>query len=329
MTGHRRSIRAGFTLVELLVVISIIGVLVALLLPAVQAAREAARRMSCQNNLKQLGLALHNHDSTYGRFPAGRGAFPGVFSAHTYLLPFAEGVVYHQIDLGSPPITFTLANGSVLDGSSNYPAAITVLPLFVCPSDSTSNGRVPGSEFAATNYAACSGSGQVAFGSLNNADGMFFTDSSIAFRDIIDGSSNTIAFSERLTGRGKPSSTSTHVAAQLDMWEIADISSPTPPACAARERGSWYASRGEKWIMGNYGNTLYNHFYPPNADRSDCMNVRQQSGLMSARSSHAGGVVVLLGDGSVRFTAQSIDLTVWRHLSTRDAQEVPSFEVML
>jgi hypothetical protein len=304
-------------------VIAIIGILVSLLLPAVQAAREAARRLYCQNNVKQLGLALHNHHAAFKRFPPGRGApFPGVFSAHAYLLPFCEGIVYNQIDLGAPPITFNLASGRVLDGSRNYPAATTAMAIFTCPSDPHSNARIPGSEFAATNYAACAGSGRISLGSLADADGIFYSGSKVGFRDILDGSSNTVAYSERLTGRGTPSSSASRIVPQADMWEISDTSLPTPSNCSARGNGSWYAFRGEKWIMGNYGNTLYNHYWPPNATNYDCMNVRQQSGLMSARSAHTGGVVVLLGDGSVRFAAQTIDLRTWRDLSSRQGGEV-------
>ena len=140
------------TLVELLVVIAIISVLMSLLLPAVQSAREAARRITCQNNLKQLGLAMQNHHAAYQSFPPGRGTpFPATFSALAYLLPFCEGLVYKQIDFGSPPITFTLASGKVLDGSRNFSAATTRMSLFGCPSDPNHRGRICGSDFAATN----------------------------------------------------------------------------------------------------------------------------------------------------------------------------------
>lgn len=315
--GYRSS--DAFTLVELLVVLAIVAILVGLLLPAVQSAREAARAIACKNNAKQLGLALHNHHATYKRFPPGRGApFPAVFSAHSYLLPFAEGLAFDHIDWNSPPISFSLASGSVLDGSANYVAATSSLSIFVCPSDPNSGGKIPGSEYAATNYAACAGSGLVRNGSLNDADGLFFSGSKIGFRDITDGSSNTVAFSERLVGRGMVTSGGVHHATRFAMWEIGDVTEPTAQACTSRANGSWYFFRGEKWIMGNYGNTLYNHFYGPNATQADCMNIRQQSGLMSARSLHAGSVVVLWADGSVRSIDQQIDLGLWQSLSTRD-----------
>lgn len=228
----RQSARHGFTLVELLVVIAVIGILVSLLLPAVQAAREAARRIYCQNNFKQLGLAMQNRHAAFRSFPAGRGSFPGTFSAHAYLLPYCEGLAYNGIDFGSPPITFNLANGRVLDGSSNLPAATSAMTIFRCPSDPNNYGRISGSEFAATNYAACSGSGRVAFGSLVNADGIFFSESKTRFRDIVDGSTHTVAFSERLVGSGTAKTSSYAGKPAVDMWEIGSVTTTTPIACA-------------------------------------------------------------------------------------------------
>lgn len=321
--------RGAFTLVELLVVLSVIAILISLLLPAVQMAREAGRRISCQNNLKQLGLAMHNHHAAFQQFPPGRGTpFPGTFSAHAYLLPYCEGLAFNLIDFHSPPITFTLASGKVLDGSNNFAAATSVLPIFQCPSDPNQNGRLLNSEFAATNYAACSGTGQVDYGSLTDADGVFFSGSNTRFRDLTDGSSHTVAFSERVVGPGIAVPLTGQVATDdrqqppTVMWEISSPAITTPSACADRTNGNWYVQRGEKWIMGNYGNTLYNHYYAPNARWVDCMNIRQQSGLMSARSAHLGGVGVLHCDGSVHFVSNSIDLSIWRGMASRDGGEI-------
>lgn len=322
----RPSGRRGMTIVELLTVIAIIGLLAGLLLPAIQSSREAARSLACKNNLKQLGLALQNHQAAYGCFPPGRGApFPRVFSAHAYLLPFCEGTVFNDLDFKAPPVTFDLPSGDVLGGGSNLIAAQAGLPLFLCPSDPHAP-RVPGSNFGATNYAACSGSGTQRYGSLADADGVFFTGSAISFADIIDGSSHTIAFSERLLGTGFGTSHASHAKA-FWMWELSDRSSPTREACRATSGGSWYAARGEKWIMGNYGNTLYNHYYPPNATDHDCMNITQQVGLMSASSLHPGGVNAIFCDGSVRTTAATVDLQLWRAWSTRaDREASPNIE---
>lgn len=313
--------RAAFTLVELLVVIAIIGVLVSLLLPAIQASREAARKMSCQNNLKQLGLALHNHESAHGVFPPGRGApFPKVFSAQTYLLPFCEGVVYQSINFDTPPISFTLRSGKVLDGSSNFPAASTTFSPFVCPSDGSS-GRVADSEYGATNYAACAGSGAIRHGSLSDANGVFYSGSETGFSNLLDGSSYTAAFSERTLGRLAAGETPRR-SARFGIWEFPDRRAPEAAECLGRTAGGWNRFRGEKWIMGNYGNSIYNHAYPPNAAEWDCMNATQQAGLFSARSFHPSGVNVLFCDGSVRFSQNSVDLTIWQAVATREGQEI-------
>ena len=265
-------IRTGFSLIELLVVIAVIGILIAILLPAVQSVREAARRTSCKNNLRQIGLALHNHHDAHGSFPPGRGApFPFVFSAHAYLLPyFEQSSVANGIVLSAPPTTFTLSNGRVLDGSPNEASAQSTISLFSCPSDS--EGRIPGSSFGATNYVATSGSGIRNHGSLRGSDGVFYNGVRTKFRDITDGLSNTIVFSERTLGPGEPAEPNGGDTAPF-IWEMNTRAATTLVACESRSNGTWYPVRGEKWIIGNYGNTLYNHFFAPNAATVDCMNI--------------------------------------------------------
>lgn len=313
---------SAFTLVELLVVVAVIGVLVALLLPAVQAAREAARRIQCSNNEKQLVLSLHNFHDAHQRFPSGRGApLPVVFSAQAYLLPYLESEnLENLIDFDSAPTTFSIP-GQTFDGSVNYPAATTVVPTFLCPSDG-GEGRVPGLAFGATNYVANAGSGAWQLGNLRDADGVFFLGSAISFRDLIDGSSHTAAFSERLLGNGQPVASSNRVTMQRLMWERSGGTDPTPADCTATAGGSWFAERGGKWILGNYGNTIYNHYYPPNSSQWDCMNMQQQKALATARSLHPGGVLAAFCDGSVRFVEESIALTAWHAISTRNQGEV-------
>jgi prepilin-type N-terminal cleavage/methylation domain-containing protein/prepilin-type processing-associated H-X9-DG protein len=315
--------RGAFTVIELLVVIAIIGILASLLLPAVQASREAARRLSCQNRLKQIGLALHNHHATFNRFPAGRGApFPKVFSAQAFLLPYCDAsVTGANIDFSSPPTTFTLTSGRILDGSSNRTAATTAVSLFLCPSDNSS-GHVGDSEFGATNYVATAGSGVVGHGVLAAADGVFFSASETAIRDVRDGTSHTIMFSERTLGPGPVDRSSSPSDTERYMWEISDRSETTADACRSKKLGSWYGERGAKWIIGNYGNSLYNHFYRPNSSEWDCMNITQQMGLTAARSFHPGGVVTLFCDGSVHFIGDHVTLEVWRALASRANGEV-------
>ena len=179
-----------------------------------------------------------------------------------------------------------------------------------------------GSQFGATSYAACSGSGQVNHGTLTKADGVFFSASKVAYRDLFDGSTHTIAFSERILGGLVPSSPSMFADERFGVWEFSNSQPTTPHECDVRTNGTWYGYRGEKWIMGNYGNTIYNHWYQPNARHWDCMNITQRMGLMSARSFHPDGVNTAACDGSVRFVGATIDLTVWRALSTRNGHEI-------
>jgi prepilin-type processing-associated H-X9-DG protein len=302
-------------LVELLVVIAIIGVLVALLLPAVQAAREAARRMSCTNNLRQLGIALHNREGAWGNFPSGRGApLPGVFSAHARLLDYLEQENLRSlVDFNAAPTTFSIAGGVTYDGAPNRGAASTVVKTFLCPSDSSS-GKVISLDFAATNYAANTGSGTVEYGNIAKSDGPFYTGSAVTIGEIRDGTSHTVAFSERLLGAGRAE---TGMRAELSPRFVLELPSgdPAPAVCTAGA-GNCFSERGGKWILGNYGNTLYNHYFAPNASTWDCMNIQQQKGLFAARSQHPSLANCLYCDGSVHAAANTIDLTAWRAAAT-------------
>jgi prepilin-type N-terminal cleavage/methylation domain-containing protein len=314
----------GFTLIELLVVIAIIGVLIALLLPAVQAARTAARRSACQNNLRQIGLALQNHHAALQKLPPGRGTpTPRIFSPQAYLLPFIEqNLLAAQIHFDDAPAPFTTPTAAY-DGVRNEPAATSVAGVLLCPADPVAD-RVPGSLYGATNYAACSGSG-AASGTLTAADGVFFLGSAVRMKDITDGASNTASFSERPLGQGEgagePASAGGLADAADPILELPASTDPTATACESPSGGVWNHERGGKWIVGNYGNTLYNHAASPNAADWDCMNATQQKGRLAARSYHAGGVNLLHGDGSVRFVQDAIDVVPWKAAATRAGEE--------
>jgi prepilin-type N-terminal cleavage/methylation domain-containing protein len=318
--AQRRRPRAplGFTLVELLVVIAIIGILIGLLLPAVQMARESSRRTSCANNLKQLGLALHGFAETHGYFPPGRGGPPPlVFSPQAFLLPYVEqSGLLSAIDLNMAPTDLVIA-GVPYSGAKNRPAATQRLPMLCCPSD-PADGRVAGLDYAGTNYAANASSGANQ-GSLAGADGVFFLTSAVTFAKLIDGTSHTAAFSERQLGNGDTITDAPSDGA-LYILQLSGNAPVGPSNCQAGV-GDWFSQRSGKWILGNYGNTLYNHYYSPNAASWDCMNPPQQMAQMTARSNHPGGVNLLCCDGSTRFVNNQIDLILWRGLATRDGGE--------
>jgi prepilin-type N-terminal cleavage/methylation domain-containing protein/prepilin-type processing-associated H-X9-DG protein len=313
--------RRAFTLIELLVVIAIIAILIGLLLPAVQKVREAANRMKCTNTLKQLGLALHNYESTNGTFPQGRNQYPLVVSAPARLLAYVEQAnLQNLID----------PNGTLAVGGQNDLAAKNRMALFVCPSD-PANGRVPGSAYFGTNYVACNGTGVTVdatgaiTGYLKIPDGNgVFAQTPTRIADILDGTSNTAAFSESTIGNGVAitSPPTDPQQARMVILEVAGGNDTTPADCDGGN-GTWNVKRGEQWINGHYGYTLYNHYYTPNQlGKWDCGNASHNKALTAARSNHPGGVNLLLCDGSVRFVSNTVNLATWRALATRSGAEV-------
>ena len=325
------SLKAGFTLVELLVVIAIIGLLIALLLPAVQAARESARRMNCNSNLKQFGIALQSYYDSMGHIPGVRDTYPMAFSVHARLLPFCEQTPLYQT------IDFTGKQGatSTYKGWNSGPAQIPV-PVFNCPSDRGlvpgGNGATPGVTFGGTNYVSCTGSGKSSSGVINgdylSADGVFILASAteqgpLTFAAILDGLSVTAAFSESTYGNGQASLSPppTPLPKNAPMTLAIDISGSAmdPATCASTT--TYTGQRGDRWINGGYLSTAYNHYLTPNSATFDCLNSANNYGLKGARSWHPSGVNMLLCDGSVRFVSESINQMIWLYLSTRAGGE--------
>ncbi|WP_417378031.1 DUF1559 domain-containing protein [Gimesia sp.] len=307
--------RKGFTLIELLVVIAIIAILVALLLPAVQQAREAARRSTCKNNLKQLGIALHNYHDSHRVFPfatvcgVNTAAYTGQNHARQswfhMVLPYVDQApLYDKLRDG-------FQSGTVSDFAS-HPQRSVKVPVFMCPSDPNS-GKI-GSQKSTfySNYLLCSGSTtQGADGTFPKLNGMFFYVSRVRMSDVTDGTSNTIA------------------AGEINLVpDVAGGSSIADCLTIGDLRGRIW---GTKYVGGGTFTTLqgpntsvpdtvtygYHRDYAPIS--TTCSS---SDNAVYARSRHTGGVHFLLADGAVRFISDNVDTTTFRHLGTRAGGEV-------
>ncbi len=342
--------RNAFTLIELLVVIAIIGILIGLLLPAVQKVREAAARAKCQNNLKQIGLALHNYESANRKFPFGKGQnyvgkVPGAaayarWSFHSQLLPFIEqDNLYHAIDFTYPPETPGMGGAVPFMPAYQNPGRVnagqcrTVVPTFICPSDPA---QEPADWPGQNNYYASQGAQYLCdlSGSLKSTidptevpNGPFYYLSNTKIADITDGVSNTAFMSEKCRGSGTPDFS-------VDMIQIPNQNSlnATYTTCMAQTPSSTplTSKQGFSWVMGEMCCTTYNHVSTPNT--TSCAGIgfpgtmANMAMQVSANSKHPNGVNVFFGDGSVRFIPSTIDLTVWRSMGTMNGGETFSFE---
>ncbi|MEZ6063712.1 MAG: DUF1559 domain-containing protein [Planctomycetaceae bacterium] len=326
VSGKRRKLKLGFTLIELLVVIAIIAILIALLLPAVQQAREAARRTQCKNNLKQLGLALHNYHDVFGVFCYGKGGTDGGdlpqsqqgnwrrISGLVPLLPYMEQApLYNQIQGGGTFNGITWQPGGPYPWETAYTPWRTQVPAYLCPSDGQpyqgwDGGRSP---CAKTNYAFSCGDSIVGVQeSLTPDRGMFTYAICFGLRDCIDGSSNTLLMSELvradggtlsvLGGTAQVSATDTNPSLCLAQIDPNNTRQWLPGT-------TYYGWSGDRYNDANTSMTGFSTVLPPNGPRCTEDGWDGRWGIYSAQSRHTGGVQVLLGDGSCRFISENID----------------------
>lgn len=313
--------RQGFSLVELLVSIGVISLLLAIAMPAVQHSREAARATICRNHLRQLGIAIHEHESAKQAYPLTRTHWatdpitPGR-SLHVELLPYLDfATAYHKVDFDeiysdyeSAPTAFVASNQELL--------SVTV-PVFLCPSDRQRVG--------ACNYRCSMGTAE----SIEIADGFFVNNVVTRPADITDGLSNTVMMGERVLGSFSPT---------VDYWRDIllvrggipsnDADGWTEGCTDAALTASYVGSdnySGGTWLRGGWRNTWYHHGFPPNHSVPDCAfagpNSGGGSGQYSARSYHSQTVNVVFGDGAVRAISQNIAVPLWRALATRSGGE--------
>lgn len=332
--------KRGFTLIELLVVIAIIAILVALLLPAVQQAREAARRSQCKSNLKQIGIALHNYHDLYGRLPisfavdgtpsgttqlSDTGTNGGEWSIQARLMPLLDQAnLFMQVDLD---LAYT--------DPVNAAAPIMRMPAFLCPSEVKDRTRVDSSGnpiHYPLNYGFNGGSWDFWNNATRqNGNGVFGPNMSLRLMDITDGTSNTLAFSE--------------VKAFNPYLRDGSGGTATPPGPNGISGlgGSFKTDSGHtEWVDGRIHQTGFTTVFTPNTvvphvnsgttydvDYTSCREEKDSGSCtgrtyaaITSRSHHVGMVHSLLADGSVRVISDTIDANTWSWLGARDDEEL-------
>jgi prepilin-type N-terminal cleavage/methylation domain-containing protein/prepilin-type processing-associated H-X9-DG protein len=335
----------GFTLIELLVVIAIIGVLIALLLPAVQSAREAARRIQCTNHLKQIGLAMQSYTAAIGAMPPGRirSMIDGrgqCFSAYAQILGYLEqGPLYNAINFWLNP---DRAMGSESPQPENTTVLDAAIGVLLCPSDSEKRLEEYSSSL---NYVLATGDSYAV--SRRNPSGVpitgvYFENSAVTLAAIRDGTSNTICVSETVKSELGVSETWDGIR-RINGFVLTRGSDNLTQGPELRNyatdcQGAGLLiqnTRGSRWLYGAPAHTMYNHIRPPNDRNVDCRGGLPHSNRtnywwdrlshdVAARSRHPGGVNALACDGSVKFIKDHVDPAVWRAIGTIAGGEVVS-----
>jgi type II secretory pathway pseudopilin PulG len=299
--------------VELTVVLAILGLLLALVLPAVQSARESARRMSCANNVKQIGLAIQNFEATHRAFPRSYCGLVYYPQAHWCLSPAGQLAGY--LDEGAKAMAIGNVTQSLQD--TDWDGLPVDAPAVLhCPSDSVARGR-------ACSYRFCRG---VVPLWPQDPGGVFYSYEQMRPSDVTDGLSNTAFVSERLIGTAAndnrfrdPLLTPSKSLNLLAMNCVAaNQGGPTlPPALPYS-----YSPMGSRWLSGEWMHASYDHLFPPNSAWRDCLGIGSSgSALMSARSNHIRGVHVGFGDGRCVFVSDYVDLPIWRAWATRSGDD--------
>ena len=320
--------RRGFTLIELLVVIAIIAILIALLVPAVQKVREAAARTQCINNLKQIGLAIHNHESTLKTFPVGclsapykSGTTASQASALIQLLPYLDqSNIYNRADLDQG-----------IQSAANDPSVTQQeVKMFMCPSD---GGSAKTTSYGRCNYLANIGADSRANNTDGKTGGAFHRPPTSMvpgaakgwkIAHFTDGTSNTAAYSE--VKRGPMSGTA---PPELMVYSVTPIVTSAPTGCTVivASPAPFSYVGGQYFRGGILWTAFYNHTMTPNnGSFFNCVDTSLLNGHIGAKSYHPGGVNVLLCDGGVKWFANSVNLITWQAIGTRAGNETVNID---
>ena len=323
--------RCAFTIVELLVVLAIIGLVAAVMIPAVQQGREASRRAQCASHLQELGRALHNYESAFRAFPPAMPAMPNNpiignawYAPHVRLLPYVEqGAAFGNVNLSQPVLpAISKYSGPVPANVSPNDPRLAVVPVFKCPSDAALAALNP-----AANYRVSAGSRPYDW-----HRGPFVILQPRTSGQFRDGLSATVGMSEKLVGAANPATFSR----RRDFWYSGSAALQSNPSademitiCASlvAPPSDFYSFSGSSWFYAGYEFTWYNHVVPPNAQTPDCaVDLADlpdgvsagpvSGGLFQATSYHSAGVNCLMMDGACRFISDDVDISVWRAFAT-------------
>jgi type II secretory pathway pseudopilin PulG len=331
---NRLQKRSGITLIETLTAVGLVSMFAALSIPAVQAAREAARKSQCSSNLRQIGLAISGYHADNMCYPPsilcsayGQISF---YSANARLLPYLDNTsLFNAINFGvttSPAEVqgLRLTQKMIALNSINSTVFSTGLSVFLCPSDAGNFSS------AGCNYRGNAGVGPAGNTSAERPDsgnGIFPEQPFVTAAFVTDGLSHTAAFSERVRGSGAlplQGDRDFHVSPTPNEVYTADISMLTCALAARRTPNTGFVYSGKWWFWTGRERTLYNHAQTPNGAIPDCLHgsVRTALAMATARSLHSSGVNVEMADGSVRFIVNSIDRQLWRAFGTRNGGDL-------